>query len=71
MGWSRIDCRAADGGITLCHALTEHGGVIAEWTVTRLAPDCFLWHQRRLPNYVTWISFDRPHRLGKTFTSKT
>jgi dimethylglycine dehydrogenase len=30
-----------DGGITLCHALTEHGGVIAEWTVTRLAPDCF------------------------------
>lgn len=30
-----------DGGITLCHVLTSHGGVIAEWTVTRLQPDCF------------------------------
>lgn len=30
-----------DGGISLCHALTKNGGVIAEWTITRLAPDCF------------------------------
>jgi dimethylglycine dehydrogenase len=30
-----------DGGIVLCHALTDHGGVLAEWTITRLAPDCF------------------------------
>jgi dimethylglycine dehydrogenase len=30
-----------DGGITLCHALDNRGGVIAELTVTRLAADRF------------------------------
>lgn len=30
-----------DGGIALCHALTPNGGVIAEWTITRLAADRF------------------------------
>lgn len=30
-----------EGGIALCHALTVNGGVIAEWTITRLAPDRF------------------------------
>lgn len=30
-----------DGGIALCHALDDRGGVIAEMTITRLAPDRF------------------------------
>lgn len=30
-----------DGGIALCHALNERGGVLAEMTITRLAPDRF------------------------------
>lgn len=30
-----------DGGIILAHALNERGGVLAEWTITRLAADCF------------------------------
>lgn len=30
-----------DGGIALCHALNDRGGVIAEWTITRMAPDRF------------------------------
>lgn len=30
-----------DGGIALCHALNDHGGVLAEMTITCLAPDSF------------------------------